>query len=396
MNLKLFLKQYIKMAAQNGILPIWYKICCRKPIIPGLVLFADAHHDQRPGNMELLYQALVQMPSEKEKTLRVKEFYLDYQKHSPIEVLKQMFLFMKWYAQADSVVICDNFLPVASCRKRKETRVIQLWHACGALKKFGYDTADDIPKNYRGNVFKNIDLVTVSAKKCVEPFASAMRLPEYCVQPIGVSRTDVYVQEEWRENCRKKFYEKYPEAEGKKIVLWAPTFRGNPGAPELIALDLKKLQQQLGDEWLVLSKVHPHMRAQYKETDCSIGTERLFPVVDVLIADYSSLVFEYLLFDRSLVLYVPDLQEYQEKRGFYLEFSEIPGKIVQKEELLAAAIREEYQKQNAETEITEDAFKIVQQRKEKQDRFLREYMSGCDGSATERIVQYIFRQNKEA
>ena len=398
MNLKLLLKQYIKMFSQNLMLPLWYRVCCFRPVTPGLVVFADAHHDSRPENMELLYQRLANVGtiSKKKKEaagLEIKELYLDYQKHSPAAVLKHMFTFMKAYAQAETVVICDNFLPVASCRKRKKTRVIQLWHACGAFKKFGYDTADDIPKNYRGNVFKNIDLVTVSAEKCVKPFASAMKLPEANVQPLGVSRTDVYFDKEWQQDCRREFYEKYPEAKGKKIVLWAPTFRGNPGKPELIDLDLKKLQQQLGEEWLVLSRVHPHMHERYKETDCSIVTERLFPVIDVLIADYSSLIFEYLLFDRPLVMYVPDLAEYRKKRGFYLEFSEIPGYRVKKEEALPMAVQQEYlayQQEKNYNKVQLDEMRAFRKRRE---QFLECYMSGCDGQATERILEYI--QNRK-
>ena len=384
MNYKLRFKQYIKMFSQNCMLPLWYAICCCRPVVPGLVVFADAHHDERPENMELLYRRL-------KETNRcvIEELYLDYQKHSPAAVLRHMFAFMKLYAQADCVVICDNFLPVASCRKRKKTKVIQLWHACGALKKFGYDTEDDIPANYRGNVFKNMDLVTVSAEKCVKPFASAMQLPEDHVKPLGVSRTDVYFQKEWQEDCRRMFYEKYPEAAGKKVALWAPTFRGNPGDPKLIDLDLRKLQEQLGEEWLVLSKVHPHMRERYKETDCKMVTERLFPVIDVLIADYSSLIFEYLLFGKPLVLYVPDLKEYQEKRGFYLKFPEIPGYQVKREEALALAVQQEYDscfKQQKERMFESDEKRALLKKRE---QFLEEYMSGCDGHATDRIVDYI-------
>lgn len=407
MNLKIFLKQYIKMFAQNCMLPLWYRVCCRRPVIPGLIVFADAHHDGRPENMELLYRQLEELNQSgqakvpgKKSTARQKRFileetYLDYQNHSPTAVLRHMFAFMKLYAQADCVVICDNFLPVASCKKRKGTRVIQLWHACGAFKKFGYDTADDIPSNYRGNVFKNTDLVTVSAKACVKPFASAMRLPETCVRPLGVSRTDVYFQKKWQEECRREFYGKYPEAKGKKVVLWAPTFRGNPGAPELIDLDLKKLQEQLGEEWLVLSRVHPHMHEKYKETDCPIMTERLFPVIDVLIGDYSSLIFEYLLFDRPLVLYVPDLREYQEKRGFYLEFQEIPGFRVKKEEALPMAVQQEYlayRQENTYNKVQSDEVRIFRKQRE---QFLETYMESCDGHATDRIVEYVLRLHLE-
>lgn len=389
MNLKIHIKQYIKMFSQNLMLPLWYRVCCCRPVMPGLVVFADAHHDRRPENMELLYRRLRQ-----ECELTIKELYLDYQKNSPAAVLKNMFTFMKLYARAETVIICDNFLPVASCRKRKTTKVVQLWHACGAFKKFGYDTIDDIPKNYRGNVFKNIDLVTVSAPKCVQPFASAMRLPEICVQPLGVSRTDVYFDKHWQEDCYREFYEWYPQAKGKKIVLWAPTFRGNPGCPELIDLDLGKLQQQLGEEWLVLSRVHPHMHEQYKETDCSIATERLFPVIDVLIADYSSLIFEYLLFDRPLVMYVPDLKEYQQNRGFYLDFSEIPGYRVKKEAALAMAVQQEYLAYRSEKNYNKVQIEENRMLRKRREQFLEDYMCGCDGQATGRIVEYILDANK--
>lgn len=378
MNIKLQIKQYIKMFAQNCILPVCYNLYRRKPVIPGLVIFADAHHNSRPQNMQLLYEKLGGM--------QIVEMYLDYQQAPPLTVLRHMLRFMKLYAQASCVVICDNFLPAASCRKRKETRVIQLWHACGALKRFGYDTSDDIPVQYHGNVFQNIDLVPVSSEKCVKPFASAMRLPAECVQPLGVSRTDVYFQDEWKEECRREFYHAYPEAQGKKIVLWAPTFRGNPGAPELPELNLKNLQERLGKDWLVLCRVHPHMHEQYKAMDCRISTERLFPVIDVLIADYSSLIFEFLLFHKPLVLYAPDLTEYQEKRGFYLDFNQIPGYLVIQEAELPEAVEKEYLAYHQGKIYNE-----IEKCKER-DSFVELYMSGCDGHSTDRIVDYMKKE----
>ena len=93
----------------------------------------------------------------------VREYYLDYQGHSAKTVLKNMLAFMKDYANARCVFICDNFLPVSSCEKRPETTVVQLWHAGGILKKYAYDTPDDIPKYYKGHVYKNYTVTTVSA-----------------------------------------------------------------------------------------------------------------------------------------------------------------------------------------------------------------------------------------
>ncbi len=367
------LKQVIKQAVQNVVLPVCYAANRRKATDPTLVVFADAHHNERPAAMELLYQRL-----KKSGKYRIMEHYLDYGSAGAAAIAKHSTRFMKLYAEAGFVVICDNFLPAASCRKKPATKVIQLWHACGCYKKFGYDAEDDIPDNYHGaNVYRNTDLVTVSGKAAQAPFASAMRLPQSCIKPLGVSRTDLFFDEKWVENCRADFYRQYPEAGGKKIVLWAPTFRGNAGRPELIRLDLWKLQAALGEDYLVLAKLHPHMYASAGLSEkqlsflCPIPTEQLYPVADILIADYSSLIYEYLLFRKPVVLYVPDLEEYRSRRGFYMDIEEIPGAVVQKEEDLPSAIRSGM--------VRDEAL----------DSFLSRYMGSCDGASTQRIGQWM-------
>ena len=414
-------KQVIKQAVQNVVLPVCYQANRGRKVDPKLVVFADAHHNSRPAAMELLYRKL-----KKRGDFRIIEHYLDYGTASAAEVAKHSTRFMQLYAAAGYVVICDNFLPVASCTKREETKVIQLWHACGCYKKFGYDALDDIPAGYHGaNVYRNADLVTVSGKAAVKPFASAMRLPERCVKALGVSRTDLYFKKSWKERCTKQFYEKYPQALGKNVVLWAPTFRGNAGVPELMALDIKKLQQELGEEYLVLARLHPHLVNAFKraekeldtlkqtsvrdvekqvsmeqgtikqtglektsakqgnsgqgmitleESVCEIPTEELYPIVDVLIADYSSLIYEYLLFRKPLVLYVPDLDEYRSKRGFYMDIEEIPGQIVTREKELASVVRKTPEQKEADAEL---------------DHFLTKYMGACDGNATDRIAAWM-------
>lgn len=95
-----------------------------------------------------------------------------------------------------------------------------------ALKKFGYDSEEDISSHFKGSVTRNFDLITVSSKECVKAFVSAFRLKEDIVKPLGVSRTDVFFDESYNEQCRREFFERYPDYKGKKIVLYAPTFRG--------------------------------------------------------------------------------------------------------------------------------------------------------------------------
>lgn len=376
-DVKFQIRQLIKQAVQNVVLPVCYLFNRFQKVDPELVVFADAHHDSRPAAMELLYRKL-----KKNETWKITEHYLDYGTAGAARVAVHSIMFMKMYARAGYVIICDNFLPAASCRKRHETKVIQLWHACGCYKKFGYDTEDDIPRNYHGaNVYRNTDLVTVSGEAAVKPFSSAMRLPESCIRATGVSRTDLYFMDSWKKACTERFYRKYPEATGKKLVLWAPTFRGNAGLPEVIPLNLAALQKELGEEYYVLASMHPHMvkdidknernsiRDEERYIAC-LPTEQLYPVTEVLIADYSSLIYEYLLSGKPVVLYVPDLSEYRAARGFYMDISEIPGEIVEEEDSLADAVRR--------------AAPFPER-----EHFLRTYMGACDGLSTQRIAAWM-------
>ena len=290
MNVKILIRQYMKMGVQNLMLPVLYRIFRVKPIQKGLIIFADAHHFHVPASMEQLVGEIKHRGN-----MKVVEFYDDYQQISFFRLLRRMVIFMSYYAKAQYVVICDNFLPAASCKKRKGTTVIQLWHGCGAFKKFGY-----VPSYYKGNVFKNCDIVTVSAPACVPHFQTAMRLPAKAFQSFGVCRTDKYFKEKYNEDCRKLFDMKYPDALGKKIVLWAPTFRGSPADPKLL---IKK----------------------YPYDNCTLTTDQLLPVADLMITDYSSIFFEYCIYKKPIIFYAPDMEKYGMQRGFYLDYNSLPG-----------------------------------------------------------------------
>lgn len=370
MKILFIAKQYIKMAFQFIILPFVYWIYRKRPIEKKLVIFADAHHTTMPNSMEYLYKQLKSRPE-----YIVETHICDFAKESNGAVLKHMIQFMKRYAVAEYVFLCDNYLPISACNKRNDTKVFQLWHGCGAFKRFGYDTEQDIPKYYKGNVYKNYDVVTVSAPACISHFSSAMQLPEDHIKAIGVSRTDLYFDEEYNTCCREKFYQKYPEAIGKKIILWAPTFRGNAALPKLEGEEvIAKMKTQLEREgFYLITKLHPHMEDNYKLSNCGIPTEELLPVIDLLLTDYSSIFFEFLLFEKPIVFFVPDLAEYMVSRGFYLDYKDLPG-IVVEEGLQLGDILKEQMKHYDIQKIT---------------RFREHYMASCDGHVTKRIMDSL-------
>lgn len=364
-------KQIIKMIFQQVILPVIYNIYAVKPVIPNTVILADAHHDEIPFSMLAIKDELMQHPE-----LQITELYWNNSSCSVLGIFRNMACFMKKYATAETVIICDNFLPAASCRKRKGTSVIQLWHACGAFKKFGYDTSADIPSYYKGNVLANCDLVTVSSQICVKPFSSAMRLPEKAVRPVGVSRTDLYFNDTFNQACRNQFFSQYPNAQGKKIVLWVPTFRGNPGIASVKGLDdILHARDQLKDTHYFIIKLHPHTQAHIEGTNCSISSEKLLPVADVVITDYSSILFDAMIYKHPLVLFVPDLDEYLDNRGFYLDYNTLPGLRAQNLEQLLQILTDEDLLHSSVNKVYTD--------------FYDKYMASCDGHSTKRIINYI-------
>lgn len=364
------LKQMVKILIQNCVLPLvyffWSIIYIKKK--KTAIVFADAHHSTVPFSMQRIRQAVL------EKGYKIVDYYYDTASLSQLEVILKAIRFMRIYAQAGYVFICDNFLAVSSCAKRKQTKVIQLWHACGLIKKMGYDTKEDIPKFYIGDVYKNYDIVTVSSKACEPVLTRAMKQHEGVVKALGVSRTDSYFDPEWVEDCKKEFYEKYPEAKNKKIILWAPTYRGNAGDPQQVGLQsMKNVEKHLGDSYFLIYKVHPHVDAKYKLSNCSIQTERLFPVIDLLVSDYSTVITEYLFFNKPYVLFSPDLSEYERNRGFYVEYETLSKYIV------------------TDVEKLQETMKIAMEDSDLDwnSKCRTIHISACDGKATERILKTV-------
>lgn len=366
---KLTIREYIKTIMQRVLLPAVYSLSKKKQVQKDLVILADAHHDELPYSMRQLAEALRAQPD-----FTVMELCKDYQKGSYLSIIQSMLTFMRAYANAGYVVICDNHLPVASCKKRPETKVIQLWHSGGALKRFGYDAPNNIPASYHGgNVFANYDLITVSADYAIEPFVRAMRTDRSHVQVTGISRTDWFYDEEKKKEIRARFAKEHPQAAGKKVILWAPTFRGSAADPQLAgAQAIEQLRATLPDDYYLIVKLHPHAQKAVAVPDSVMLTEELLTVTDILISDYSSIIYDYAYFGKPLILFTPDLESYRKECGFYEDYDSIPAYRATDITQLRDAI--------TRTDTWDQAA---------MQAFYARTMGACDGHATERIIAWM-------
>ena len=173
-----------------------------------------------------------------------------------------------------------------------------------------------------------------------------------------------------------------PGAIGKKVVLWAPTFRGNAAFAGVEGADgIRQAQEQLGDGYYFVYKLHPHSEKHLQMDTCSMGTEEILAAADVLVTDYSSILFDAMACHLPLVLYAPDIEEYRDGRGFYLQYESIPAPFAADGESLARVLADPA------------TYKIPDSRR--YQAFYDAHMSGCDGKATKRILRQMYHWSQK-
>lgn len=251
-------------------------------------------------------------------------------------------------ATAKYVFMNDNFMPLGYLNFRSEAVIVQLWHAEGAFKKFGLDI--DQPADIRARELaanKKLSFVTCSSTGVADIYASAFGVDKSRVLPIGSPRADVLLRADNAAGLRREFEDKYPQCRGKKIVLYAPTFRDDPmlDAKFLSYFDYKEFEKALGDTHCLLVRLHPQVHGTARIDGAVDVTDYknvndLTLISDVLITDYSSICMDFVLLDKPCVFFAPDLDDYTSRRPFYFDYrSYVPGEIAQDTAQLISAVK---------------------------------------------------------
>lgn len=288
---------------------------------------------------------------------------------------------MYYYIATSKVIVTDDYVRYLRLFPlKKEQRVIQLWHACGAFKKFGLQ-GTTLSLGLERATHIQYNLVSVSAEGIRQTYANAFDIDVSNIVALGVPRTDLFFNEIEKEKRKERIYETYPEWKDKEIILYAPTFRDKTGdrthfQPEL---DFKKLSKKLRKNQIFVIAPHPVMKNTIVKENFNniyeirdIHTLDLMFVSDLLVTDYSSVIFEYALLRKPIIFFCYDLELYD--RGFYLPYDEsLPGKIAESQEKLIEYLIADNRNNLGET----------------YDMFVEKYMGACDGKSTERIVALI-------
>jgi len=361
-----------------------YKLCKLLPLKEKKIIFASDSRSELSGNFQFVFDELLKRNLDYDYHLLLKKGVDEKKSY------KEIFTLAYHLATAKYILLDDFYPMIYPLKIRAGAELIQLWHAVGAFKTFGFSRLgrpggpSPKSKNHR-----NYTKAIVSSHNVAKHYAEGFGIDVEKVIPTGIPRTDVFFDKEYQEDVRANLYEQYPFLKGKKVIMFAPTFRGNGQQSAhypMEVLNLGKLYHELKDEYVFLFKIHPFVKNefsipyQYSDFYYDFSSYReindLLFITDILITDYSSVCFEYALLNKPMIFFAFDVEEYVRTRDFYYDYhSFIPGPLAKTTEQMISIIQKE-------------DFKM-----EKIEPFVDYFFEDLDGKSTERVVDELIINN---
>lgn len=355
------------------------------------ILFTSDSRACIGGNQKFVYDRMVERGVDKQFKFRFS--YKDSIKSYRPFFNKIMFTY---YLATSDIIILDDYQPeIYVVDYDPKVKIIQLWHACGAFKTLGLEriSKPGAPA-FDTRVHKCYTYMTVSSDHSVLHHAEAFGISESKIVPVGIARTDIFFDKAYKKDAIDRMYTVFPEAKkANQVILYAPTFRGenakNASFP-MQMLDFDALGKYLTKtNNVMIIKMHPFVKTpldipeEYKH--CIIDASEIREVndilfiTDLLITDYSSVIYEFSLFNKPMLFYAFDWMKYEGDRGFYEPYVKtVPGKIVRTFDQLIEAL----EKQDYDFDKMKD--------------FVKKNFKYTDGKSTDRIIdQLILGEYKE-
>jgi len=283
--------------------------------------------------------------------------------------------------RTSGVVFVDNaYLPIHVAPHAGRTTVVQLWHAVGALKRFGVDTTRGPSEPERTFLHRYYDAVVTAGEASRVPWARALRTPLDDVLALGSPRTDFFFDTTAMADAQARVRRAHPALVGRRVVTYAPTFRGRGiGKRAGRQLDGARLRAALPASDVLVLKVHPNLDASLVDAagfdvvaDPRSDMNELLAATDILVTKLLASIFEFALLGRPLVLVVGDLDDYQRDPGLYLDYR-----------------REMIGTQVADTDGVIEAILGGRFDTSGYDRFVARHLGACDGKASRRVVEHF-------
>lgn len=361
----------LKSIVLTVILALFYPFTFLFRVHQNRITFISLEHDNLSKDFKILHDELSAKQEYEIKTLLFKfqPTFLG-QLQYILACIQQLFVL-----QSSKLVIIDyNNFVISKFPHRKEVKVLEIWHATAALKNFG----NCVQRDYE---IKNYDYAIANSDFYKGVYAQAFNLPEENVLVTGIPNNDKIFNDHFVQDTKARLLEKYPVLANKKVITYAPTFRGRISTYFKEAkIDLARVHQALGEDYVIIYKAHPLISGSAYENNPHVlfieeePISSIFCITDVLITDYSAISVDWMVFDKPIIAYVPDFKSYSKKPGLTIDYlQEFPGAVTFNEGELIQALQAtdstSYQKERA--------------------LFFKKTYNYCDGKATERVLKVI-------
>jgi CDP-glycerol glycerophosphotransferase len=306
-------------------LRLYYRLQRRAPIDPDLAVFAAYWYRGYACNPRAIYEKLLELVP------RIRGVWVVERKHErsfPSDVPHVVVGTRSYYrALAHASVFVNNVGFPHDVVKRPGTIHVQTYHGT-PLKTMGLDQRDAFVGSKRMNFDRLVeragrwDFIVSS-----NPFSTAIwkRVTpgNYEVLEVGYPRNDVLVHADEADVARVRDELGIPA--GKQAILFAPTHR-EYRETYVPTADLDRLATELGEDFVVMARMHYFYAGQETRHGGRVldvaehpSVEELCLAADVLVTDYSSIMFDYAVLDRPIVIHAPDWEEYRRLRGTYFD-----------------------------------------------------------------------------
>jgi CDP-glycerol glycerophosphotransferase (TagB/SpsB family) len=347
------------------------------------ILFTSDSRAELGGNLKIVHDRMIERGLDREY-----EFMTLFRESIAMRRRAADRLRLPWLLARADVVVLDDYQPVIYRVDDPDVRIVQLWHAWGAFKTVGYSRVGK-PGGLSpwSRVHKNYTYAIVSSDPEVEFYAEAFGLPEDRVRPTGIPRMDGFWDPARAARSRELALEAYPAARDRFVILFAPTFRGHGAKTATYPVELLDWSALhalcVEKDAACIIRLHPFVRqpldipAAFADriidgATSTIDINDVLFAADLLVTDYSSVVFEFSTRGKPMLFFAYDLEEYVATRDFYVEYeSFVPGRIVRSfPDLLDAIRRDDYQP-------------------ERLAAFRAAHLDHFDGRATDRVIDLI-------
>lgn len=331
------------------------------PIQEGLVLFESFNGKLPSDNPYAIYQELVKQTDNKHLYWGIKKVHIKEARTQfpDLNLVPRFSIKWLWLTTRANFWVFNSRMP-NWLKKNKNTSYIQTWHGT-PLKKLGADIQEvampgtDTEK-YRNNfIFEasRWDYLIAPNQYSEDIFKRAFQFKNTFLE-IGYPRNDELVNNKSNRELKDELKEKIVGKKSGRVILYAPTWRDDyfikKGSYKFfMPFDLEKIVTCLDKEDTFIIRPHylvgDSINIKGYENQVKVCVDEnineLYLISDLLITDYSSVMFDYAILQRPMLFYPYDMVHYKEKlRGFYLDYNEVPGPIAESEEKLYEFIDE--------------------------------------------------------